>query len=284
MARQRFQAAGGVLQRDGVDGASVTKSSQLLTAWNREFAKLLTSIDDAKRLPRAIVRAIRALVPGDVGSVVVDGVGRQPRELYRYPEHYEYPVAYPEGLFVLDPFYSAFKEGRAGSLSLLETVPAGFENTPYFQQYYAAAGIVDALLHLTVLPDGGIVAIGLMRSTERGAFTKAERELHGAAFPVVEACSVRLAKLVSEASEPLSQSTGGDVEDALLRFGADLLTAREQEVIHLVLRGHDFRSVASQLEISTDTVKMHRKHAYAKLHVSSKGELFSQFLESLRLG
>ena len=91
---------------------------------------------------------------------------------------------------------------------------------------------------------------------------------------------MQLAKLLSEAGEPQTRSNGGDIEDALHRFGADLLTTREREVIHLVLRGHDTRSVAAQLEIAADTVKLHRKHAYAKLHVSSQGELFFQFLQS----
>jgi DNA-binding NarL/FixJ family response regulator len=100
---------------------------------------------------------------------------------------------------------------------------------------------------------------------------------------VVEACSLRLAKLMSNIGELPSRSAGEDLEDSLRRFGADLLTPREQAVIHLVLRGHDTKSIASQLEIATDTVKLHRRHAYAKLRVRSRGELFFQFLKSLGL-
>ena len=77
-------------------------------------------------------------------------------------------------------------------------MPTGFEKTAYFQKFYASAGIVDQMLYLTTLPRGGSVAIGLARSTEQGTFTRAERELHAAAFPVLEACSeARRAKVLS---------------------------------------------------------------------------------------
>ena len=53
------------------------------------------------------------------------------------------------------------------------------------------------------------------------------------------------------------------------------------EFKNLVLRGHSTRTLAEKLRISTDTVKLHRKHAYAKLEVSSQAELFYLFLDSV---
>jgi DNA-binding CsgD family transcriptional regulator len=73
------------------------------------------------------------------------------------------------------------------------------------------------------------------------------------------------------------------LDAALEGFGEGLLTPRENDVIGLVLYGHNTQSVAVQLGISADTVKLHRKHAYAKLRVSSQGELFFKFLEHLGL-
>ena len=50
------------------------------------------------------------------------------------------------------------------------------------------------------------------------------------------------------------------------------------DVVNLLLHGHDTQSVAANLEIARETVKLHRRHAYAKLRVSSQGELFYKFL------
>ena len=68
---------------------------------------------------------------------------------------------------------------------------------------------------------------------------------------------------------------------ALESFGRSLLTERESQVISLVLHGHTTRTLAEKLSISVETVKLHRKHAYAKLEISSQAELFYLFLDSL---
>jgi DNA-binding CsgD family transcriptional regulator len=49
------------------------------------------------------------------------------------------------------------------------------------------------------------------------------------------------------------------------------------------LRGHNSESVAHQLGISWNTARRHRTRAYAKLGVSSQGELFYAFLRTLGL-
>jgi DNA-binding NarL/FixJ family response regulator len=64
-------------------------------------------------------------------------------------------------------------------------------------------------------------------------------------------------------------------------FGSSLLTERETQVINLVLHGHSTKTLAEKLSISMETVKLHRKHAYAKLEVSSQAELFYLFLDSV---
>jgi DNA-binding CsgD family transcriptional regulator len=60
-----------------------------------------------------------------------------------------------------------------------------------------------------------------------------------------------------------------------------VLTRREQQVIELVLLGNSTRLVADKLGISAETVKLHRKHAYAKLDISSQAELFYLFVDAL---
>ncbi|MCY1450129.1 Bacterial regulatory protein, luxR family [compost metagenome] len=66
-----------------------------------------------------------------------------------------------------------------------------------------------------------------------------------------------------------------------MNFGADLLTEREREIAHLLLRGHSVKSSARVLDISPETVRMHRKHLYTKLEISSQAELFSLFIDWL---
>lgn len=70
------------------------------------------------------------------------------------------------------------------------------------------------------------------------------------------------------------EGTGGEREAAeVARFGAERgLTARECDVLALVLRGWGARQAAEELGISENTVWSHVKHIYAKLCVQSKQE------------
>lgn len=71
------------------------------------------------------------------------------------------------------------------------------------------------------------------------------------------------------------------VESAFNNFGRSILTEREREVALLMLRGHSSKSAAQKLDISPDTVQMHRKNLYSKLDLSSQSELFSLFITAL---
>ena len=50
------------------------------------------------------------------------------------------------------------------------------------------------------------------------------------------------------------------------------LTDRELTVLRLVANGHPNKQIASQLELSTDTIKAHLKSIFAKLGVTDRTE------------
>src|SRR5258705_67142 len=64
------------------------------------------------------------------------------------------------------------------------------------------------------------------------------------------------------------------------RFGKPL-SARERQIVTLVLQGHSTESVARHLDISPGTVKIHRKNIYRKLAISTQAELFAAFLGAI---
>ena len=62
---------------------------------------------------------------------------------------------------------------------------------------------------------------------------------------------------------------------------AERLSPREAEIVGLILRGYCSKEIAQKLKIGIETVKTHRKNAYARLDVSSAPELASRFLDTL---
>jgi DNA-binding NarL/FixJ family response regulator len=56
------------------------------------------------------------------------------------------------------------------------------------------------------------------------------------------------------------------------------LTPREQEILALLARGAMYKEISSSLGISLNTVRMHLKHIYEKLHVQSRTEAALRFV------
>jgi DNA-binding NarL/FixJ family response regulator len=56
------------------------------------------------------------------------------------------------------------------------------------------------------------------------------------------------------------------------------LSAREQEVLGLLVEGYSYKMIAADLGISIDTVRSHIKRIYEKLHVRSMTEAVSKAL------
>jgi DNA-binding CsgD family transcriptional regulator len=82
----------------------------------------------------------------------------------------------------------------------------------------------------------------------------------------------RQAAVVLEATQPTY------LAGILMR--AHGLTAREQEVTRLVIRGASTAMAASRLEIAEDTVQKHLQSVFGKTGVRSRGELVSRLFQT----
>ena len=126
----------------------------------------------------------------------------------------------------------------------------------------------------------GVVNLAFGMTDGSRLFSKRQINLLEAIFPVVEAL---IRRHWHNARSPAANQTGlrQRLHVALSAFGASVLTRREREVIELVLLGNSTRLIAEKLQISTETIKLHRKHAYAKLDISSQAELFYLFVDAI---
>ena len=58
------------------------------------------------------------------------------------------------------------------------------------------------------------------------------------------------------------------------------LTAREHDVLTLLVRGFSYKMIAAELHLSQDTISTHIKKIYTKLHVNSKSEAVAKALQN----
>ena len=183
---------------------------------------------------------------------------------------------YLGGLYLLDPFIQAMRDGLADGVYRMEEVaPDEFRKSDYFNNYFRALVGEDELQLILNLDAGKVLAISL----------GANQRYDTAAIGQLTLLTPWLLALMRQhwhqqhPQQVTEHST--PVERALEHFGSDTLSARELETARLVLRGNSSKAIAKRLDISQETVKVHRRNLYSKLGVSSQSELFSLFLQHL---
>jgi DNA-binding CsgD family transcriptional regulator len=135
----------------------------------------------------------------------------------------------------------------------------------------------DEVQFILQLPDAGTLSLSLgMQRLFTGEETGLMTTLAAWVLPLMLQHWQQSTQRVAAPAEMASQ-----IRDALSHFGCGVLSERELEIARLVLRGFSSKAMAERLNISPDTVKVHRRHLYAKLDISSQPELFSLFIQSL---
>jgi DNA-binding CsgD family transcriptional regulator len=255
---------------------------ELIHRFAQGFSEVI-SAEGAEDTAAALVRVLKALTGADDGSVLHYADGRLPEIAYAQPVAslgHTTLDAYLSGPFLLDPFYRAAAiDRRFGVFRLSELAPKGFKESEYYRSWYRNCGYQDECGLLISLNDGGFINIALGLTEANARFGKRQAQLLSAILPSVAAiCQQRWAK-AQNTSSPAGLRE--QLHASLAAFGDSVLTRRERQVTELVLLGHSTRIIAEKLGISSETVKLHRKHAYAKLDVSSQAELFYLFMEAL---
>ena len=176
---------------------------------------------------------------------------------------------YLDGAYILDPFHDAVRSGREGLLVMRRLAPDRFTETEYYRRHYQATGILDEVGFILRLRHADAV-LSSSRIGDVPAFSKRDIARLESAAPLVQALGER--HWFERFGPP-----AGDEKPAP-EISHPLLSKRELEIVTLILKGHSSFSIAATLGLSPNTVKVHRRQAYAKLTISSQAELFHLFL------
>ncbi len=248
-----------------------------------EHISHLLQHEDSDQFPTLLVDLFKSLVPLDDASIIIF-----PDHAMPYCDYLESPSEggslhmdqFIKGSFVLDPFYLASAKGRFGFFQLDELAPPGFQTSEYYQSWFRLSGLHDECGYTIDTGDGGFVNISLGRTLNPLKFSEADLMLLNDLTPLINTLVQRRWHQQSPPERTTLQMRQR-LQSALDDFGKCLLTERECQVIYLILHGHSTRAVAEKLNIAVETVKLHRRHAYAKLEVKTQAELFYLFLDSI---
>ncbi len=190
---------------------------------------------------------------------------------------------YLNGLFLLDPFFTHWRETRySGFYRLDEVAPDAFKRTDYYKRYFRLNVAEDEVQFVHAIDKDHAICLAL---GSKRRFKPAEVAVLASLAAWVNALirqRLRFEKS-TEISLSLHRPTTSlklKLEETMRKGNAPKLTARELEITHLILSGFSAKSISSKLAISAETVKVHKKHLYAKLGVESQSAMFSMFFNA----
>ena len=256
-----------------------------IAEFSRHIAGLVPATTSA-HFPEQLIDAIKQLAPVDEASIIIYPGSGLPSIDYRDPsECWGHPNlnTFVKGAFVLDPYYlAATKHKKNGFFRLRQLAPSGFKQSEYYRVYYRHSGLQDECGYLIPTRGEGFINISLGRTAVSRCFRKTEITLLADIAPAIEMLAQQHWLPQHEDTQEKSiANLRKQLETALHCFGASVLTERERQVINMILHGYATRIIAEQLHISIETVKLHRKNAYAKLDINMQSELFYLFIDSL---
>ncbi|BAN47355.1 LuxR C-terminal-related transcriptional regulator [Metapseudomonas resinovorans] len=251
-------------------------------AWHQSVGRLIEQLD-RPGFWIALVRLLEQYVPFDSWVALLFSDGR-PQVFAECPGVDGGPDPlfkdYLRGLYLLDPFYIASHERNSGGLfRLAEVAPECFEQTDYYQRYFRLNVVADEVQLNVPLEGGRTLCLSL---GSRRPFTPEEIALLGLIQPWVAGLMRQRLSFEQElmASPPPPAPAWREQLEAAGQKVENALTARELEVGRLMLSGCSSKEIARKLDISAETVKVHRKHIYSKLGIKSQSELFGLFLKA----
>ncbi len=93
-------------------------------------------------------------------------------------------------------------------------------------------------------------------------YLEAINEVYNGGAPISSSVAKKMLGFFANKNVVLTSPGSGDYQ----------LSDREKEILHLMVEGHNYKTIADKSFISYETVRTHVKHIYKKLHVASRSE------------
>lgn len=250
------------------------------TFW-QTFAAAISATGTDGHVDR-LMDMIGAVVSPDMITVTRYSATRRP-EFVKHRGYSEEMVArYLETYYVFDPFYAHWRnERRTGIVPLKSLAGDRIKRGRYIAEFLAQSEICDEIGVL--LEDGGDWCLGIFLDRSRQPFRDADIELlteRFCVFSALHALDTR-SRLPDDRRTDAPMAPGAAPANGPILSAAlwPELSARELELVELVLNGHPTATVAAKLGIAPGTVKNHRARIYEKLDITTERELFLQFFQ-----
>jgi DNA-binding CsgD family transcriptional regulator len=257
------------------------------TQWNSSVSNALKCLHTTE-FPTALISAIKTLIYTESMIVCLEKKGLPPTLLASegVPLVKENLLLdrYFTMIYLIDPFCLAVENGLSeGFYHITDIAPDDFFDSEYYKSYYVKSDTKEDCYFIIDIDQETKISICIYHNKHDYSYSKEEILFARSTYSLIKELALMVWKTsnlnVITEENSVVKSLGKQIEASFNKFGSDILTAREREVAHLILRGHSSKSAARELSISPGTVQEHRKKIYFKLDISSQAELFSFFID-----
>ena len=187
---------------------------------------------------------------------------------------------YTRGLYLIDPFYLTSLESVEDWCSTIhEASLPNLQSNEYYAQLSRSFGVFDEFGYQIPVDSTNWLHLSVCTHSR---FSKKVVDKLKAQLPIVSSC---LKKYWDEVLVPHQSPYQSDNRKILTvgleRFGSSILTERECEAVKLFIKGYSTKEAAEALNISSQTLVVHRRNIYDKLSINSQGQLFALFFNAL---
>ena len=248
----------------------------------RVLAAAIDAVGSDQHLDK-LVDVIALLVPHDLVTVVRYSVSERPEFVSHRNYSDEMVANYLDRYYPYDPFYRQWREQpKPGVVRLLAAAPV-----QYVADFLVQSVITDELGVL--LEDGPVWCLGIFLDRRKGRFSRSDVARIEAQFPVLAALHALDTRARGLAFRRTAQPpvTGLRPPRHPIALAPEEriwpeLSARERDIVSLILTGHPTIGIAAKLGLARGTVKNHRRSIYAKLDITTERELFLRYLDTIR--
>jgi DNA-binding CsgD family transcriptional regulator len=234
---------------------------------------------------RALIAVLGHYAPADNAMAAFFEPNAAPRilEICTFePNHPAGAISdYGSGMYLLDPFFHLACDNRIGSgfFRLDDVAPDQFRSCEYYMKYFSHEVGDDEVQFQSRLASGGTLSLSL------GSRTRFDPQAVGRLLVVrgwVAAAMERHWASLTAARDGSDRTLVDKVRNTIFDFGKTKLSEREAQIAQFTLRGFSVKTIAQRVQISPETVKVHRRNMYLKMGATSQADLFSCFIAELQ--
>ncbi|MCH7829596.1 MAG: helix-turn-helix transcriptional regulator [Proteobacteria bacterium] len=253
-------------------------------AWHAKVAGLVAAAD-SQTVAARLISFIGSTVSNNGTSLLAFHKDAPPEVVHHSlapSRARHYLDRYLAGPYLLDPLYQlALRSEKPTMCRFRDAQPDRFHSSEYYRQYVERTHLVDEMDFLLGVSPTSALVIVCGRTEKR--FTRLELSRLRLIEPIVRSAMQRVAdgRNGAQSLDDHGRSMHQRLTECFENFGDGILTQREREITHLLLRGHSSKSIARELGIAPGTVMVHKRNLFAKLGITSQYELFSRFIDDL---